>query len=355
MMNIEECINRVIQEREKFSVIALHDYFIDHFVYMKEDLNNLMEEMIETAKRGGGNIFKNEQSIIRGGCAANFSAAIAKLGVKVKLITYADKIGLEILKRDAIDVDLSHLKICEKQAITTIIETIYMDRKINIMISYPGILSNFGLNKLDPKDWESILNSDFVCMFTWNVNEKGNELIEGVSRRVKESGRGRVYIDLGDPRRKISELRELLNKIMKEELVDAISLNENEFDIVSKIVFGERISYLKDLREELIKLSKELNTRLDVHTPEYSATSANEKLTIVPCFKVNVKRTTGAGDAWNAGNILGWGSKLDEYSRLLIANAVAAIYISKDAPIHPDIWELKEFIMKMGRYYFNIS
>lgn len=355
MISIEECINKVIQERGKFSVIALHDYFIDHFVYVKEDLNNLIGEIIETAKRGGGNIFKNEQNIIRGGCAANFSAAIAKLGVKVKLITYANKIGLEILKRDAIDVDLSHLKICEEQAITTIIETTYMKRKVNIMISYPGILSKFGLNELNSRDWESILNSEFVCMFTWNVNEKGNELMEGVSRRVKESGRGKIYIDLGDPRRKISELKELLNKIAKEKLVDAISLNENELDIVSKIVFREKGIYLKNLEEELIKLSKELNTRLDVHTPEYSATSTYEKLTIVPCFKVNVKRTTGAGDAWNAGNILGWGSKLDDYSRLLIANAVAAIYISKDTPIHPDIWELKEFIMKMGRYNFNIS
>jgi len=82
-MKINECINRIIEWREKFSVVALHDYFIDHFIYMEEDLNGNIKDIIETAKRGGGNIFKNKQTIMRGGCAANFSAAIAKLGVKV--------------------------------------------------------------------------------------------------------------------------------------------------------------------------------------------------------------------------------------------------------------------------------
>jgi len=353
-MKINECINRIIEWREKFSVVALHDYFIDHFIYMEEDLNGTIKDIIETAKRGGGNIFKNKQTIMRGGCAANFSAAIAKLGVKVKLITYANKIGLEILKRDAIGVDLSHVKECEEQAITTIIESTYMDRKVNIMISYPSILSNFGLRELNENDWEAILRAEFVCMFTWNVNNKGTELIDGVGRRVKECGRGSVYIDLGDPRHRIKELKELLDKIKKREIIDALSLNENELDIINKITLNEEKPPMK-LEENLIKLSKELNVRLDVHTPKYSATATNDKVVVVPCFKVNVKRTTGAGDSWNAGNILGWGVKLDDYNRLLIANAVAAIYISKEHPCHPDIWELKNFITNMEQYNFNVS
>lgn len=346
MIEVNKIINKIIEKSSEIKVAALHDYFIDHFIYMEEDIEELTINVIETAKRGGGNIFRNKQEVIRGGCASNFSAAISQFGVKVKLITFADRIGFEILKRDASKVDLSNVKICEDQAYTTIIESNYHGRKVNIMISYPGILSNFNIDKLDEKDWEIILKSDFVCMFTWNVNLKGNELIEGVSRRVKENGVGKIYIDLGDPRLRIEDLKNLVNKVMKNELIDALSLNENELNVISKIVFGgEGIESIYE-DDKLINLSRELNTRLDVHTPECSATIYHNKVIRAPCFKVKVLRTTGAGDAWNAGNILGWGSELDDYSRILVANAIAAIYISKEKTEHPNIWELKEFMNK---------
>jgi len=344
-MEFKRIIDKIIEKRDKFNVVALHDYFIDHFIYMETDINNLIGEIIETARRGGGNIFKNVQNIMRGGCAANFSAAIAKLGVKVKLITCANNIGLEILRRNATGVDLSQVKITEEQAITAIIESRYMGRQVNIMISYPGVLSKFNTNMLNEKDWEVILNSDFICMFTWNVNRYGTELIEGIARRVKENGKGKVYIDLGDPRHRIGDLRELIDKIVKEELIDAISLNENELKIIGKIIMNEKENH-ENPEDFISEISRRVNFRLDVHTPEYSATSKNGKTIIAQCFKVDVKRTTGAGDAWNAGNILGWGTELKDYERLLIANAVAAIYISKEIPEHPNMYELKEFIEK---------
>ncbi|MCC6018412.1 MAG: carbohydrate kinase family protein [Candidatus Verstraetearchaeota archaeon] len=345
VMEFGKIIDKIIDKRDKFNVVALHDYFIDHFIYVETDINNLIGEIVETATRGGGNIFKNVQSIMRGGCAANFSAAIAKLGGKVKLITCANNVGLEILKRDAMGVDLSHVKIVEDQAITAIIESRYVGRQVNIMISYPGILSKFNPKMLNEKDWEAILNSNFTCMFTWNVNKYGNELIESVARKVKENGRGKVYIDLGDPRHRIEDLRELMGRIISGDLIDAISLNENELNVIGKIILNDE-KYHESPEKFISEISRKVNFRLDVHTPEYSATSKNGETIIAPCFKVNVKRTTGAGDAWNAGNIMGWGAELEDYERLIIANAVAAIYISKERPEHPNIHELKEFIEK---------
>ncbi|MEM3615686.1 MAG: carbohydrate kinase family protein [Candidatus Methanomethylicia archaeon] len=343
MINLDEIISKIINERRRFNVVALHDFFIDHFIHMEISIEELMVEILNTAKRGGGNIFRNTQNFMRGGCAANFASAIAKLGVNVKLITCANSIGMEILKRDAIGVDLENVKLFDSQAVTTIIEGKYMGKQVNIMMSYPGMLSEFGMEKLDEKNWEAILNSDYICLFTWNVNKHGTELVERVAEKVKENGRGKVYLDLGDPKYRIEDLKELMHKIEKRNLIDALSLNENEIDIISKIILKDRYQ-IKNIKETIIKISEEIDFRLDVHTPEFSATARNGKIVIAPCFKVNVLRTTGAGDAWNAGNVLCWGSKMDDHIRLLIANAVAAIYISKDKPEHPDIHELKDFL-----------
>ncbi|HDO20273.1 MAG TPA: carbohydrate kinase family protein [Candidatus Bathyarchaeota archaeon] len=343
-LNIE--MQRLLYAKPSFTVVAMPDFFIDHFIETDMTIEDVAREFYAVAERGGGNIFKNTQHIRRGRCAANFSAALGKLNVNVKLITLANKLGMNILIRECEGVDLSHVKIVKDQAITTIIETKRKGRRINIMLSFPSILSKFTTKNLEEEDWETILKSDFTCIFSWNINLRGNELVREIFQRVKNCGRGRTYLDLGDPSNRIEELKDLIKILEKEEFVDALSLNENELRRVYEQIFNFKGE--KDFETMIVELSEKLNPRLDIHTPEYSATVKDGEITLKSTFKVKVHHTTGAGDSWNAGNIFGWGLSLSDEERLEIANSVAAYYISNPYMKHPSRIELIEFLKKQG-------
>jgi len=91
-------------------------------------------------------------------------------------------------------------------------------------------------------------------------------------------------------------------------------------------------------------LAKTLPARVDLHTTVFSATFTKKKEVIVPTFKVRALRATGAGDSWNAGNILGDGQALSNECRLALANAVSAYYISNPRGAHPTPRKLTKFI-----------
>jgi len=57
-------------------------------------------------------------------------------------------------------------------------------------------------------------------------------------------------------------------------------------------------------------------------------------------------RSTGAGDAWNAGNIFGDALGLPDSCRLTLANAVAGFYVSSLTAEHPTLPKLIEFCNK---------
>lgn len=86
-----------------------------------------------------------------------------------------------------------------------------------------------------------------------------------------------------------------------------------------------------------------------MHTTSFSATFTKKSETIVPTFKVPVLRATGAGDAWNAGNILGDACKLSDGGRLTLANAVAAYYVSNPSGEHPTRKKLISFCKRAER------
>ena len=93
--------------------------------------------------------------------------------------------------------------------------------------------------------------------------------------------------------------------------MDILSVNENEAICYASQLSSEIEELKKRLRfEELAKestriLASHLSARVDLHTTNFSATFTKKGETVVPAFKVPVLRATGAGDAWNAGNILG--------------------------------------------------
>ena len=93
-------------------------------------------------------------------------------------------------------------------------------------------------------------------------------------------------------------------------------------------------------------LAKHLPARIDLHTTVFSATFTDKKEVVVPSLKVKALRATGAGDAWNAGNLIGDANALSDECRLALANAVAAYYICDPEGLHPTRRKLARFIEK---------
>jgi sugar/nucleoside kinase (ribokinase family) len=91
-------------------------------------------------------------------------------------------------------------------------------------------------------------------------------------------------------------------------------------------------------------LAKRLTARIDLHTTAFSATFTGKSEVVAPAFKIKALRATGAGDAWNAGNILGEAGGLSDECRLSLANAVSACYLSDPFGEHPNRQKLVKFI-----------
>ena len=85
---------------------------------------------------------------------------------------------------------------------------------------------------------------------------------------------------------------------------------------------------------------------IDLHTSSFAATITKKKEVKIRTFKIKPLRITGAGDAWNAGNIIGDMNKLSDESRLMLANAVSAYYISFSQGSYPNRKKISNFIKK---------
>jgi sugar/nucleoside kinase (ribokinase family) len=219
------------------------------------------------------------------------------------------------------------------------------------MLRDVGSLENFGPADLNERDYELIENADYVCLFNWaGTKNFGSQLAETVFRRVKTAGKGKTYYDTADPTPNKNRIAELMCSVLETSCVDVLSVNENEaLCYAAMLNDGIRANPKKLRLEELAVeaarvLAKRLSARVDLHTTVFSATFTGKTEVFVPTFKVKALRATGAGDAWDSGNILGDGNALSDECRLALANAVAAYYLSDVDGEHPTLRKLAKFV-----------
>lgn len=341
-----------------FDVVVMPDFFLDRLVAYEGDVEQLSKTLAEVAKRKGGTVHGVKQTELRGGNAANTAAALASLGVKVCPIIDTSPLGLRLLRfyLEPFGVDLSHVKTRGVMPLTTSLELIYQRERVNVMMSDLGSLPEFGLNNLTSEDFQRLREADYVCVFHWSGTLRwGTELAEEVFRHVKDEGIGKTYFDTSDPSPKKQDIPRLLKKVLLKNLVDIFSINENEaFWYASQL--NSEVNTLKGtLRlDESAKecariLAKNLSARVDLHTSTFAGSFTSKTEVIAPAFNVPVLRTTGAGDAWNAGNIFGDAFALPDTLRLTLANAVAAYYVSSPTGEHPTLPKLMEFCSKQSK------
>jgi sugar/nucleoside kinase (ribokinase family) len=141
-----------------------------------------------------------------------------------------------------------------------------------------------------------------------------------------------------------------MQKVLKSRRVDILSVNENEAISYAALLNSEISEQRGKLRFDELSmeaariLAKHLQARIDLHTTSFSATFTTKSEAVVPAFKIKTLRATGAGDAWNAGNILGDGNELSDECRLALANAVAACYLADPEGTHPTRQKLVKFV-----------
>jgi sugar/nucleoside kinase (ribokinase family) len=349
----DELLSFLKEDPKKLDVVVMPDFFLDRLINLNCDAPHFSSMVADVANRKGGSIDGIAQTDIRGGNAINTASALAALGVKATPIACTNKLGLQQinfhLKRYR--GDTSHIKISEKASLTTALELKTENGKANVMLRDLGALADFGSSNLTDDDYKLIENADYVCLFNWAGTKKfGTELAQTVFHRAKVKGKGKTYYDTADPTPNRDKIPELMKKVLKTRQVDILSVNENESICYAAMLNGEISENREKLRfDELAMeaarvLAKHLSARIDLHTTSFSATFTKKSEVVVPAFKVKTLRATGAGDAWNAGNILGDGNALLDECRLALANAVSACYLSDPEGMHPTRQKLVKFI-----------
>jgi sugar/nucleoside kinase (ribokinase family) len=341
-----------------FNVVVMPDFFLDRFVQYDKDFDKFSEEALEVVRRKGGSIDNVKQVNSRGGNAANTAAALAQLGASVYPIIETDSFGFTLLKHflGPLSVNLSYVKTKGKSSITTALEFRQNDAKVNLMLRDLGSLADFGPENLTQRDYRLLTVADYVCVFNWAGTRKhGTDLAETGFRHVKTRGKGRTYYDTADPTPNKNKIPTLIKRVLSKDLVDVLSVNENEAVQYATYISPTQVATIRNKYKKLEKLALKcaailadhLSARIDLHTTIYSATfSKNKKPSLMPSFKVKVLRATGAGDAWNAGNIYADEQGLPDKARLTFANAVAAYYVSSPDGTHPTLDQLRNFLKK---------
>lgn len=327
----------------RYHVVTLPDFFLDHFVRVPSWAETLPRWQA-VHERGGGNVITPDQHFQAGGNAANTALALARLGVRTHLVARTSSFGKLFLAQTlgAHGVDLQHVKDDGQLSVTTAME-FQEGRPANVMLSDPGSLAQYGPECLDKNDWTLLHAADFVLLANWSQNRRGTALVEAVSKTAR-----RIMLDTGDMSHRMNELGDLHDRLLPLEDLDIYALNENEL----RLLVGRDMERGDDERAAARLLhGKRGNGLIDLHTAAFASSFGPFGEVTVPTFRLEPLRVTGAGDAWNAGDILGHLAGLPPEDRLALANTVAGLYISgKDglAPTLPDVIRFLESTPKLN-------
>ena len=343
----------LLHDPKDCKVVVLPDFFLDRLINLNWNSTEFSHLVGDVVNRKGGSIDGIPQIDLRGGNAINVASALVNLGANVTPIICTSSSGLQQIKYyfKGVPIDTSRIKIREKASITTALEFKNKNEKSNVMIRDLGSLTTFGPKELDETDYALMESADYTCVFNWAGTLKfGTALAQAIFGRVKTKGKGKTFFDTADPTPNIGKVAELMETVLKSSKVDILSLNENEAivyaSLIDRSLNDEKmgLEFAELAMEAARVLARHLTARIDLHTTAFSASLKGNCEVMVPSFRVNVLRATGAGDAWDAGNIFGDRNDLSDEGRLMFANAVSACYLSDPEGKHPSWTKLSQFI-----------
>ena len=190
-------------------------------------------------------------------------------------------------------------------------------------------------------DLDLIRKSGLIALVNLNHNHKGAGLARGLFEMAKETPNKITFMDIGDPSSNPELIKPLVKEVMQEGLLDILGANENEIGWLSWHLAGrdDRLRHHVPNPKQWIsmakKISHEIGIKIDLHTQHFSAVINDDDVIATPTFQVESRVVCGAGDAWNAGDIYGHLFDLSPLDRIILANAVAALYVSSPIATHP--------------------
>jgi ribokinase len=322
------------------SVVVLNDFFLDRIIKI-DDITKLFDLVLQK-KTLGGSIRDITQVDLKGGNATNVAFALARLGAPVSLITVANKTGSQILQDAFFKFPKSSLYVIDgNPGMTTSFEFTNNGSVVNVMLSDLGDNENFGPEKLGPKEQNAVKNADAIIVTNWASNEKGTELSKFV---FKKSPKSLHFLDPADIQTRQSEFKMAISELAPN--LHSLSLNENECNLLLK-QFGLG-NITKENETKLIsELSEKASVPIDLHTSFGSFWSNGKETAFAKSFSTKVKFVTGAGDVWDAANILGYLANLESKERLLFANATASLYVSNSNAMPPTMQEVLSLVTEV--------
>ncbi len=322
--------------------VVLPDLYVDHLVPIenRQRLNAGIERLIE---QGGGNLLTAPHHLQLGGNAANTAHALANLGVPTTLIAPTNTFG-RALYEDAtknVPATLEGL-IPTPQASSTVALELEAENA-NVMLSAPGPLATFGPDDLDEDAWNRIENADAVAVTNWaQTLEHGTQLLKEVLPRAHAAG-AFTFMDTGDPAHRGDDVDALLESLGALDALDAWGMNEHEATHFAARITDQDPSALS-LKDAARALDEHVGCRIDVHTADNALSMQSGHATQAGTFPVKARFLTGAGDAWNAGNIAAILMGFEGQDRLSLANAVAGLSISRPAHARVTLADVTGFL-----------
>jgi ribokinase len=339
-------IEKLRQLRIIGSIVVMPDFFVDRIIRL-ESKEKLFDTLGEKAKRGGGSLRGVPTMDIKGGNAVNVAYCLAKLGISVALFTVADEAGATMIRQAFSQFgDRATLRIASgKSGLTTAFEFPHEDTRVNVMVSDIGDNANFGPEKLSSEADRAILkNADGVMITNWASNQKGTELAEFAFRNSPSAFH---FIDPADVETRKQDFSDSLGRLAG--ITDCLSINENECNSLAEALgLGHLLgsSYGADEVKSAAKvIAEKVGISTDLHSKVGAAWSNGKESTFVHAIKVDAKTLTGAGDSWDAADIIGYLAGLDPQERLLFANCSASLYVRDsqgEPPAMNKVFELLE-------------
>ena len=310
------------------SIVVMHDFFVDRIIRL-ESKENLFSALSDKAKVGGGSIRGIPTADVKGGNAVNIAYSLAKLGAKVSLFTVADEMGSIMIRQSFSQFgDKVTLRIASGRAgLTTCFEFPYEDTRVNVMVSDIGDNESFGPERISSEADRTILkNADGVMVVNWATNINGTELAEFSFKNSPSAFR---FLDPADIETRKHDFRDSLAKLSG--TIDCLSINENECNSLADVLgFGRVMGSLysvEEVKQAAKRISERVGISTDLHTKIGAAWSNGKESAFAHAIKVDAKRLTGAGDTWDAADIIGYLAGLHPQERLLFANCCASLYI----------------------------
>ena len=106
------------------------------------------------------------------------------------------------------------------------------------------------------------------------------------------------------------------------------------------------ISDTEGTKKLVQELANKIPITIDLHTAAGSYWSNGSEVEFVKSFQVEPVIVTGAGDVWDAANIVGYLANLSTQERLVFANGASALYIKDTQGVPPTLHEVLSFVAK---------